>query len=210
MDKAMVNSFFKREYDKLTTDTNKHISLVKKSLNDMNNGKAVDVSQHTDIDINAKTDSEVEAISLDDELTKKDMANGYQDEVQSFENEYAKAEPIPEEPYNGDIRPDEELDTYAGMATKEEGDDLITEMAELDPEIKADMEALEMEMKAETAPTKEVIKRTEDECEKITTEEEVETKQNLDEKKLDRDIKFERPETIGALLCYEHERNTQQ
>lgn len=207
-DKTIVNRFFQREAYRLTNDTNKHIALVQKSLNDMNENKAVDVSQHTDIDINAKTDPEIEEISLDAELTKKDMANGYQDEVQSFENDYAKAGPIPEESYMGDIRPDQDLDTYAGMATKEEGDELIKEMAELDPEIKAELEELQAEMKGDVA--KEAPEFSVEKFEKQSAEEQIETIKTLDEEDIKKVIPFVRPETVGALLGFEQDEETNE
>jgi len=140
-DKTIVGRFFQREEYKLTQDTNKHLSLVAKAREDMDNGRAVDIADATDIDINTKTNPDIEEISLRDELVKRDIGNGYEVEVKKFEEEFAQAD---------EIKPKEitdEIDIYDGMATKEQGDELIREMGELDPEIKAEMEAIEVELK---------------------------------------------------------------
>jgi len=141
LDKEIVNRFFQREEYKLTQDTNKHLALISKAREDMDNGRAVDIADATDIDINTKTNPDIEEISLRDELVKRDIDNGYEVEVKKFEEEFAQADEIKPKEIT------EEIDIYDGMATKEQGDELIREMGELDPEIKAEMEAIEVELK---------------------------------------------------------------
>jgi len=139
-DKDIVGRFFQREEYKLTRDTNKHLSLIAKAKEDMDNGRSVDIANATDIDINTKTNPDIEEISLRDELARRDVDNGYEIEVKEFEESFAQAD---------EIKPKEitdEIDIYDGMATKEQGDELIREMGELDPEIKAEMEAIEIEL----------------------------------------------------------------
>jgi len=147
-DKTIVNRFFQREEYKLTQDTNKHLALIAKAQEDMDNGLPVNIADATDIDINTKTNPDIEEISLRDELMKRDVDNGYEIEVKDFEKTFIQAD---------EIKPKEitdEIDIYDGMATKEQGDELIREMGELDPEIKAEMEAIEAELKQ---PIKEPI-----------------------------------------------------
>ena len=148
LDKEIVNRFFQREEYKLTQDTNKHLSLIAKAREDMDNGRPVDIADATDIDINTKTNPDIEEISLRDELAKRDVDNGYEIEVKEFEKSFAEADEIKPKKIT------DEIDIYDGMATKEQGDELIKEMGELDPEIKAEMEAVEAEL---AQPIKEPI-----------------------------------------------------
>lgn len=148
-DKDIVNRFFRREEYKLTKNTQAHIALMQKAMDDINNNRPVDVSGVTDIDIKTKTDPNIEEVSLRDELTLRDEANGYPEQVQKFEDDYAKAEiKIDEEP-NGAVKAVDDIDEYDGMATKEEGDELLKEMSEVDPEIKAELDAIDRAMKIE-------------------------------------------------------------
>jgi len=149
LDKEIVNRFFQREEYKLTQDTNKHLSLIAKAREDMDNGRPVDIADATDIDINTKTNPDIEEISLRDELAKRDVDNGYEIEVKEFEESFAQAD---------DIKPKEitdEIDKYDGMATKEEGDALILER--LSPEEIAEFKANDIEI---AQPIKEPIMPT--------------------------------------------------
>jgi len=135
-DKEILGRFFQREEYKLTTNSVSNIELLHKAEDDINGGRPVDVADHTDIDINTKTDDAIKEVNLREELTKKDNKNGYDQEVQSFEETFQKAP----EPKEGT-----DADPYEGMATKQEAEETISDMAEFDPEIKAEMEAIRVE-----------------------------------------------------------------
>lgn len=131
-DKDIFERFARRENYKLTNDTRKHISLVEKAREDLDNGKNVDVSEHTDVDINTKTDEVVEETVLTDEALKANPVN--QDDVEKFDIEYKDV---------NEYREATDADPYEGMVDPKEADELINEMADLDPEIKAEMEAIQ-------------------------------------------------------------------
>jgi len=142
-DKTIVGRFFQREEYKLTQDTNKHLALMAKAKEDMDNGMPVDIADATDIDINTKTNPDIEEISLRDELVKRDIDNGYEVEVKKFEEEFAQADEIkPKDPLAEPI--EDEYFKYDGMATREEGDILSEDY--LSPEDLAEFKANDAEL----------------------------------------------------------------
>jgi len=138
-DKEIFERFARRENYRLTNNTNKHIDLMHKAKNDMDNGKVADVAEHTEIDIETKTSDAVEEVSIADELAVREKEQGLPEQTQKFEADFD------ETPTYKDAT---DSDPYEGMTTTKEADELNAEMAEFDPEIKIEMEAIRTEKKA--------------------------------------------------------------
>tara|TARA_R110000851_G_scaffold105565_2_gene224042 strand:+ start:1627 stop:4254 length:2628 start_codon:yes stop_codon:yes gene_type:complete len=131
-DKEIFQRFAKRENFKLTQNTTKHIQIMEKVEDDINNGKDVDVSALTDIDINTKVDPNIQPVSIIEELSNDYKAKGYDIEEKALDDNI-KAKPIVD-------------DIYDGMATNDDGDALIKEFYS-DAEIQAELKQIEeMEM----------------------------------------------------------------
>lgn len=131
-DKEIFQRFAKRENFKLTQNTTKHIQIMEKVEDDINNGKDVDVSALTDIDINTKVDPNIQPVSIIEELSNDYKAKGYDIEEKALDDNI-KAKPIVD-------------DVYGGMATNDDGDALIKEFYS-DAEIQAELKQIEeMEM----------------------------------------------------------------
>lgn len=129
-DKEIFERFARRENYKLTENSQKHLDLMEKVREDLDNGIAPDISQHTDIDIESKMDEEIEPISLAEEINKYNIERGVPEATQAFEREFDEVPPLKE------IDDTAEFD---GMATRAEADAVMDEVAEFSPEIKAEL-----------------------------------------------------------------------
>lgn len=123
-DKEIFERYARRENFKLARDTNKHLDILNRAEMDVEDGKNVDVSAHTDIDLATKTDEAVEPVNFVDELSEDYQVRGY-DVDENTLNTNIDAPPIVD-------------DVYEGMAKKEDGDALIQEFA-THPEIEAEL-----------------------------------------------------------------------
>ena len=136
-DKEIFDRFARRENFKLTQNSNKHLRLMEQTEADIEAGKNTEVSAHTDIDINTRTDDAVEANDFRQRLGEDYVAKGYDAEEKAL-NDTIEADPIPD-------------DVYGGMATNEDGDALIREYA-THPEIEAELRELdELELRMKSA-----------------------------------------------------------
>ena len=139
-DKEIFARFMQIEQYKLTKDGRKHIELMERAREDIDNGKQVDIEAHTDIDIETKTSPEVEPVSLNDEVRKVKPDDS--ESVAQFEKE------LDETPPYKDTTPDEDL---YGVASQKEAEDLIEEMALDNPELKAEFEQVKLSRQAQQA-----------------------------------------------------------
>ena len=137
-DKEILNRYFRREQYKLTTNSRANLELLQKAEDDINKGKQVDVSDHTDIDIETKTDADIEANSMPDLIAEEQIAKGTQKQIDDIQADVDNTKPLE---FNDE-------DIYDGMATPQEADEVIMKMGDIDPEIKAEMEAIEAERTA--------------------------------------------------------------
>jgi len=137
-DKEIFARYAQRENYKLTQDTNKHIELLYKAEDDLNKGFDVDVAEHLDIDIATKTDDAIEEVNVNDELSLREADAGLPEQTQKFVDEFEDT-PAPQEAT--DINP------YEGMATPQQADELINDMAIDDVEIKAELEDIQKQSK---------------------------------------------------------------
>lgn len=145
LDSEILNRYLRREQYKLTTNSRANIELLHKVESDINKGKTVDVSGHTDIDIETKTDPNVKAYSMPDEISKINNDLGIQKDLEKIYKEVDEITTIDDE-------------VYKGMTTSQEADELFEEMSTMDPEIKAELESIKMERQKLTAPTMEESK----------------------------------------------------
>lgn len=146
-DKEIFARFAQRENYKLTGNTKKHIDIMDKVKNDIDKGKPVDVAEHLEIDIATKTDDAVEEVSLADELVIHEADKGFPEAAQKFEKEFDETPSIKEVTEN---------DPYEGMTTVKEADEVIAEMSDFSPEIKAELEAIKVEKQALNAQAQKV------------------------------------------------------
>lgn len=186
-DTEIVEQYFKVEQEKLMFNMNEHMEVFNKATVDIDNGKPVDVSEHLDMTTDhqravQESGDELNKIYADETTSFERKAELADEIIDAKKAEYAKeeeisivdladehkvntkavedtdainkivdeAEPIPTE--------QTEANPYNGMASKADGDKLIEDMAEVDPEIKTEMEALKAEMDEIKAPTLEESK----------------------------------------------------
>lgn len=130
-DKEIMNRYLRREQYKLTTNSRANIELLHKAEEDINKGKKVDVSSHTDIDINTRTDEAIEEFSIPDEISKINKDIGIQKDIDEIHKHVDDIIPIDD-------------DIYKGMTTSQEADELFDEISMIDPEIKAELDAIKV------------------------------------------------------------------
>jgi len=135
-DKALFERYTRRENFKLTRDSRKHLALEEKAVRDIDEGRAADVADHTDIDINTKTDEAIEAVNINDEVAKANPVN--HDDIKAFERELDEV---------AEVKDPTEADPYGGMVEPKVADETINEVID-DPEIKALYDEIEAEKKA--------------------------------------------------------------
>lgn len=135
-DKDIFERYARRENFKLTQDTRKHIALEEKAVRDIDEGRVADVADHTDIDINTKTDDAIEEVNINDEIAKANPVN--QDDIKVFEREIDEV---------AEVKDPTESDPYEGMVEPKVADETINEVID-DPEIKALYDEIEAEKKA--------------------------------------------------------------
>lgn len=140
-DKEILGRYLRREQMKLTTNSRANVELLRKAETDLNNGKTVDVSEHTDIDIETLTDDAVEEVSM-----PKIMADENTEALRNVDELHKQID---------EVKPIQQMDDdiYEGMATPQQADELFNEMAEIDPEIKVELDAINAERNAIKNPT---------------------------------------------------------
>lgn len=148
-DKEIFERFARRENYKLTENSQKHLDLMEKVREDLDNGIAPDISQHTDIDIESKMDEEIEPISLIEELKALDIERGVPEATQAFEREFDEVAPLKEI---------DDTSEFDGMATRAEAEAIMDEVAEFSPEIKAELNWIR-QSSTKLSPRAEQVKR---------------------------------------------------
>lgn len=140
--KDILERYFRREEYKLTNSVVKHEDLIIKAQSDIDEGRPVDVADELDIPIEEKIPEGTESISLKDEVTLSRIESGIDNDIENITKELEDTPDIPDEITEK---------KYGELAEDADGDQLIQDIAELDPEIKAEAEALEKEIAAEEA-----------------------------------------------------------
>jgi len=117
----IVTRFMRREQYMLTNNTTKHVDMMHKAERDIDNGKPVDLADHTEISIEDKV-KEINPESNIDDVTENSLELEVKSaqEIQKTDLETKAVEKTVDEatPYNPEMKDD----PFEGSATKAEGE----------------------------------------------------------------------------------------
>ncbi len=151
LNQEIVNRFMRRETYRLTNDTTKHIDMMFKAEHDINSGKQVDITKHSDVSIEER----VNELTGDESYAKApevDMAKEIaQDDIvkktyQQIEDIQKTVDDAPE------IKPISKTDPYNGRVTKADGDAKINEAGGSEENLAIDEEIAALEAKIQQKP----------------------------------------------------------
>jgi len=155
LQQEVVERFFRREMYMLTGNTTKHLDMMSKAERDINQGKPVDISKHTELSVEDKVKElgddidDVAENSLEAETKNISEVKRVDAETKQVEETIDTAT---------EFKPLSKDDPFEGSATKQEGETLIEEAgnkAEYD-EIQAKIDALEKPLSERSQQIKEV------------------------------------------------------
>ena len=144
LQEEIVTRFMRREQYMLTNNTTKHVDMMHKAERDIDNGKPVDLTKHTEISIEDKV-KEIDPESNIDDVVENSLEMEVKSapEMQKVDIETKAVEETVDTVT--EFKPLSKDDPFEGSATRQEGETLIEEAgnkAEYD-EIQAKIDALE-------------------------------------------------------------------